>query len=150
MVYNPIDERWDLVITNKDILTDGMKLFAGYRTTEYHRFISKHNLRQYLELDVTKFRTKICVFLPTDDIRMYLPECYWEDYCAATPVFFGVYTKENPKYRVGELAVYMTKTAIPLFPIYESPQGNDFCVIGDDHHGLYRALNIQYIKEGAG
>lgn len=148
MNYNPLTENHDLIVTSRSILIEAMKLFSGYRTTEYHRFSDLEHLKKWLELDVLQKRTKILIFLPEKQIGKYLPERFYADRLSADPCFYGGYTANNPKFYIGKIAVYIAHTYTPCFPIYDGPFGNEFCVINDDTSrcGLYRSIKTNYLE----
>lgn len=148
MTYNPLSENHDLVVTSRSILVDAMKLFSGYRTTEYHRFSDLEHLKKWLDLDVIQKRTKLLIFLPESQIGKYLPDKFYTDCLNADPCFYGGYTAENPKFYIGKIAVYTARTYVPCFPIYDRPFGNEFCVINNDTSrcGLYRSIKTKCLE----
>lgn len=145
MTYDPINGQYDLVVTTEDALVAGMKLFAGYQTTEYHRFESLASAKHWLELEVQQNRTKILFFMKKREMLGQVPTMYYQDMERATPVFYGCYTEARPKFLVGKLGVYMPSPKPFMFPIYKCKQGLDFYVIGGTHCGLYRALPTEYV-----
>ena len=115
MIFNPISamSKYDLVITTKEKLINGLSLMCEYQAKEYHRFEDSKCASYWLENQ--RIREKILFFCTKEDIRNF-SKFYYCDRVLAKPIAFGIYAENDPKFFVGDFSVYMNKCQPYHFP----------------------------------
>ena len=147
MTFDPLNERYDFVITTKPRMEAGLRLNSGYRVHEYHKFNDKDAIQKWLLLNVQKCRTKLFFWCDSREVRIISPQ-YYEDLTQAKPCFYGCYTEKNPKFFVGEFAVYANHLEPYHFPIYRNgKEGVDFLIVSENFGGLFRAVHADFIPK---
>lgn len=147
MTFDPLNDRYDIVITTAPRMEAGLKLNAGYHVQQYHKFDTREAIQKWLLLNVQKCRQKILFWCDAREVR-YICSQYFEDLERAKPCFYGIYTEKNPKFLIGEFAVYSRHLEPYQFPIFRNgTNGVDFLIAEGETGGLYRAVHKDYIPK---
>lgn len=153
MTFDPLTERYDLVVTTKDKMEEGLRLMSGYYIQEYHVFESPESATEWISMNAQKDRTKILFFCEKIAVASISPE-YYHDMCSARPCFYGLYTREKPAFLLGEFAVYARNLAPYKFPIYKTNGDRLLYLVVSNttqstppHVKLCRAIHVDYIPK---